>query len=99
MLELTTLPLVSWMGYLAESTEANVSITITDNTTGINTLSGRVTDINGTAISGAQVTVAGTTVSTDSNGSYSLSNVISAERVHVDVTHPEYLKNSRIVPS
>ncbi len=84
-------------GYLAESAEVNVSITITDNDTGIHTLSGRVTDINGTAISGAQVTVAGTTVSTDNNGSYLLSNIMAEERVHVDVTHPEYLKNSRIV--
>ncbi len=83
-------------GHLAESTEANVSITITDNTIGTSTLNGRVTDINGTGIFGAQVTVAGTTVTTDNNGSYSLSNVPAGERVLVNVTHPDYLANSRV---
>ena len=61
------------------------------------TVSGTITDINGSSISGALVTIGTETVSTNMSGIYTIENVTPAERVTVNVTHPDYLSNSRIV--
>ena len=68
----------------------------TNTNTGI-TLSGTITDTNGTAIANATVIVESIVVTTDANGEYTFNNITSSQRVSIDVTHPDYLSNSRIV--
>ena len=84
-------------GHGATSSEANVSIIITDTNTQSHSVSGKITNSNGTAISGAMVTIAGHIISTSADGSYTLSNFPVGERVLVDATHPNYLANSRVI--
>ncbi|PTB83443.1 hypothetical protein C9926_02895, partial [Sulfurovum lithotrophicum] len=60
-------------------------------------ISGNIIDINGTTIAGATVSIDGQTVITDANGVYTVMNVMSANRVSIDVSHSNYLTNSRIV--
>ena len=84
-------------GQLLSSNEANVSITITDTATTSITITGQITDINGSAITGATVTIDEKTTSTDNNGSYSISGIEASERINVNVTHPDYLANSKVV--
>lgn len=60
-------------------------------------VSGTITDINGTAIAGASVTIGSQTVITDASGHYSFANVTPAQRVKINVSHPDYLANSRII--
>lgn len=66
------------------------------NTTGVN-ISGKITDIDGLAISAASVTIGTQVALTDADGIYTISNIEVSPRVSVDVTHPNYLSNSRIV--
>ena len=61
------------------------------------TVSGVVTDTNSTPISGATVKIGNVEVVTDANGTYEVTNVTEAQRVSINVSHPDYLKNSRIV--
>jgi len=88
--------------YTAKDVAGNIAtkertITVKDTQVEGPTVSGRVTDINGTAISGAIITIQGKRTSTDTNGTYSIDNIEPSERVSVDVLHPEYLANSRIL--
>ena len=66
------------------------------NASGIS-ISGNIIDANGTAISGASVNIDGQTVITDINGMYTVMNIVATNRVSIDVTHSNYLANSRIV--
>lgn len=66
------------------------------NLSGLN-IDGKIIDINGVGIDGATVTIGMQSVTTDTNGSYSIINVEVDPRVSIDVTHPNYLSNSRIV--
>ena len=63
------------------------------------TLSGKITDMNDSAVSGATVTVGAVTVTTDANGNYTLTGIDPAQRVTLKVTHPDYLANSKVVPT
>ena len=67
-----------------------------DNVAGFN-IDGKIIDLNSIGISGASVNIGTQTVVTDENGSYTIMNVEVASRVSIDVTHPNYMANSRIV--
>jgi len=69
----------------------------TDNNTSGITVSGQVTDINGTPIADATVQIGTQSIATDANGSYTISNVLPDLRVTINVNHPAYFRNSRIV--
>jgi hypothetical protein len=60
------------------------------------TITGQVADTNGTPIPNATVSTSDQNVTTDSNGNYTLVNIADTERLTVNVTHPDYLANSRI---
>ena len=78
------------------TTIVHIHVTEDNNTTHNHSVSGKVTDSNGTAVSGARVAIAGHIVTTTADGSYTLSSVPAGERVLVNVTHPDYLANSRV---
>ncbi len=60
-------------------------------------IDGKIIDLNSIGISGASINIGTQTAITDENGSYSIMNVEVASRVSIDVTHPNYIANSRIV--
>lgn len=79
-----------------EAVEITRIITVVPNMPTTYTISGTILDTNGTVISGALVTIGTKTVTSDSNGTYSIDGVTANERIKIDVTHPDYLANSRI---
>lgn len=79
--------------------EKIVSVTVIDNNdthTDGYTVSGTVTDLNGTTISGAKVTIGQHSTFTDANGTYSINDINTSNHISINVTHPNYLANSRI---
>jgi len=60
-------------------------------------ISGKIVDTNGTAISNASVNIDGQTVITDISGTYTVMNILATNRLLINVTHPDYFANSRIV--
>lgn len=60
------------------------------------TISGTVTNMSDEAIPDATVYIGDQQTTTDINGQYSIDNISPAERIVVNVTHPDYLANSRI---
>ncbi len=88
--------------YTATDAAGNISsktrvIVVKDMDIHILSVQGRVLDMNSTPVVGAKVTVGGVDVLTDANGSYMISNVQPADRVTINVSHPDYMENSRIV--
>jgi len=63
------------------------------------TLSGKITDMNNSAVSGATVKAGNITATTDANGNYLITGIDPAQRVTLEVTHPGYLANSKVVPA
>jgi len=61
------------------------------------TFTGTIIDNNEKPISGATVKVGSKHTTTDSNGSYSIKTGATEKRVRINVSHPDYLSNSRIV--
>jgi len=61
------------------------------------TVSGKILDINNTAIANAKVTLNGKTIITNAEGYFSYANEQVSNRVVINVSHPEYLSNTRIV--
>jgi len=82
----------------ASSTEANVTINVIDSPVNVSTITGQVTDINGTPIENATVSTGEQSTTTDSNGTYTLSAIPQSERLQINVSHPSYLVNNRITP-
>ena len=89
----TTKDTVSVFVHPADSNNADNNDT---NVTGVS-ISGTIKDTNGTAIGGATVTIGTQTTTTDANGIYTVLNIEASARVSVDVTHADYLANSRII--
>ena len=82
----------------------NNSTTSTTNTSGNTsngiytvTAKGTITNSKKRGISGAVVTANGKTVTTQSSGKYSVSNVKTQERVVINASHPDYFGNSRVL--
>ena len=67
-----------------------------DTVTGFS-ISGTITDFNNVSIPNATVSIGDKTVTTDANGLYRVDAITAAERISVNVSHPDYLANSRIV--
>jgi hypothetical protein len=74
----------------------DINITEADGTVSV---SGLIKDSDNKPIIGASVTVEGVIKVTGTNGTYSFTNLEKKERINVNVTHPEYMANSRVVIS
>lgn len=61
------------------------------------TVSGVVTDANGSAISGALVSIGDKNATTNAQGMYAITNIEATQRASIDVSHPNYFANSRII--
>ena len=60
-------------------------------------ITGTISDFNNVGILGATVSIGDQTAMTDANGAYRIDAVNADNRVIVNVTHPDYLSNSRII--
>ena len=69
----------------------------TSNNDGKISLSGKITTLNNVALSGAIVNVNGKTTTTRNDGTYKLNNLSTDQRAIINVTHPNYFGNTRIV--
>jgi hypothetical protein len=77
--------------------DSNSTNNNSSNTSGSITLSGKIKTLNNVALSGAIVTVNGKTVTTRNDGTYKINNLKTDERAIINVTHPDYFDNTRVV--
>ncbi len=71
---------------------------VTQCETGPATISGKVTDSNtGTSLANVEVSYGACTTSTNAEGYYTLSNVLTSERAVINFAHQGYYRNSKII--